>query len=300
MPEDQPNVPPFDQEQEPSEPAGEQEPFDPMIEAADPRYSVPDVPMARPVSIGQLSEQSISAADISSSAVRLTPWRAIVQLLVLLGAGFAGLVLGSTLTGVVQLPDERWDNVMITAIAGLVTILAAFLMVRSAGQPLSAIGWRVNDVLSDTGIGLLSVFCVYAFMMLVAMIVALINPEILERTTQAQRAIKETIPPASIPALILMMVFVSVWEEVVFRGFLLTRLYTLFRRWWVAVIIGALLFAVGHIYQGVVATMVIGGIGIVLGLLFVWRRSLLPPVVFHVAFNTIAVLVLRMESETWQ
>lgn len=297
MANDSPEDPPSNQEQEVSGAGDETSPLEPAV--FNPQPSLPDVPMARPVSTGDLPARGPTAEDISSSVVHLSAGRAVLQLVFLVAAGFVGIVLGGTITESVPLPDERWDNGVITASAGVATILAAFLMVYSSGQRPSAIGWRTQNALADISIGFVGVFGVYALMIVISTAITLIDPDLLERTTEAQEAIKETFPPSSVPALIGMMVFVALWEEVVFRGFLLTRLYVLFRRWWAAILVSSVLFSWGHVYQGWVAVGVIGGLGIVLGALFVWRRSLLPPVAFHVVFNTVAVLALRAESEAW-
>jgi len=272
---------------------------DPLMRAADPAYPLPDVPMARPVAIENLPP-GLTGQDITSSVVLLSPWTAFLQILALLIIGLLSVVLAGWSTAMLSLPDPRWKQTVITAFAGLVTLLAAFGLTRLAGQRVSAIGWRVDSVASDVALGVGTVIGTYSTMIMAAVVVTLIRPDLLETSTQAQRAIQETIPPSSVPALIAMMAFVSLWEEVVFRGFLLTRLYAMFRRWWMAVIVGSLLFAAGHIYQGVMATVVIGFIGVVLGALFVWRRSLLAPFVFHLIFNVAALLVLRSQSENWQ
>lgn len=297
MADNPPKDPPSKQGQEASGSGDEAAPAE--FASFDSQHSFPDVPMARPVSTGDLPARGPTAEDISSSVVHLSAGRAVLQLVFLVAAGFVGIVFGGMVAETVPLPDERWDNVVITASGGVATILAAFLMVYSSGQRSSAIGWRTQNAPTDISIGLVGVFCAYALMIVISTAITLIDPDLLERTTHAQEAIKETFPPSSLPALIVMMVFVALWEEVVFRGFLLTRLYVLFRRWWVAILVSSVLFSWGHVYQGWVAVGVIGGLGIVLGALFVWRRSLLPPIVFHVVFNTVAVLALRAESEAW-
>ncbi|HOA75468.1 MAG TPA: type II CAAX endopeptidase family protein [Phycisphaerae bacterium] len=278
-------------------------PPDPMIEVSNPAHSLPDVPVARPVLVDSLPAHVTVggtydvSGSLASSLVRLTPWRAVWQLVCLLLAGLAGVVIGLLLMAGVQLRDERWANMFITAFAGMTCILAAFALVGAARQRPSAIGWRVNNILADVGLGVAGAFGMYMVMMMAAMVLVLIRPDLMD---QAQKGIEKTIPRASIPMMVAFMAFVALWEEVVFRGFLLTRLFAVFRRWWLAVLVGSVLFSLGHAYQGVVATVVIGCVGIVLGVMFVWRRSLLPVIVFHMMFNLIGLLILRSQSETWK
>jgi len=242
----------------------------------------------------------LSTWPLSSSAVRLSRWRAVLQLLLAFGAAVAGALLGAVLAASIQPGDKRWNEIIVTGAAGLACIIAVFALLRAAGQRPAAIGWRVNHVGADVGVGFLATLVTYGALICGSIVLALIRPDLMEQSTQAQRAIEKTIPRTSFPTMILMMVLVALWEEIVFRGFLLTRLYAILRRWWLAVPLGAALFAMGHYdLQGALATAVIWAVGILLGVLLAWRRSLLPGIVFHACFNIIGLSLLR-SSGTWQ
>lgn len=258
------------------------------------------IPMARPVSIDALREGRDTAASVSPGADGLTVGGAIVQILLVLLAGTAGAFAAGFVSTLLPLGDRRWGELITTAGAGAAGMAAVFMMVRLAGQRPAAIGWRINRAGADIGLGVGMAFAVYLVMILAAMAWVAFNPQVLNERTQAQQAIEQAIPHTSILSLVLMMSFVAVWEEVVFRGFLLTRLRAIFRRWWLAVLFGAVLFSLGHGWQGRVATVITGSVGVFLGLLFVWRRSLLPPVAFHLTFNLIGMLLLRAQGGSGQ
>ena len=93
--------------------------------------------------------------------------------------------------------------------------------------------------------------------------------------------------------MIALMTFVAIWEEIAFRGFMLTRLQSIFRRWWLTIPIGAVLFGFGHGYQGPLAIVQTMLLGIVMGVLFWWRKSLVPGIVFHLLNNVMAFLMLK-------
>jgi membrane protease YdiL (CAAX protease family) len=136
--------------------------------------------------------------------------------------------------------------------------------------------------------------------MYAAVVISVLFPHLIEPSTTAQQAIEETFPPLDMHWMIGVMLFVGVWEEVVFRGFLLTRLQVLLKRRWLTVLIGAAAFGAVHSYEGPLAMSVIFVLGIVLGTLFVWRRSLVPGVVYHAAHNLIVVRLMHEVSPTWQ
>jgi len=93
-------------------------------------------------------------------------------------------------------------------------------------------------------------------------------------------------------------VFVPVAEEIIFRGLLVTWLRE--RVGPVAgVILSALAFSVAHLYFlitdvtfGIFITGQIFVLGLMLATLYVWSRSLWPPILLHIVNNTLAIVVV--------
>ena len=102
------------------------------------------------------------------------------------------------------------------------------------------------------------------------------------------------------PFLVLLSAWVAVFEETLFRGYLLTRIHAMVRHWPATVFLGALVFALPHFYEGVPAMVMILALGVVMGALFVWRRSLVPVVVLHFFFNSAELMALYMTSPGWK
>ncbi len=103
--------------------------------------------------------------------------------------------------------------------------------------------------------------------------------------------------------------FAAMWEETVFRGFLLGRLRAsmpvqdspkaTLRRDLPAVVLTGLLFGAGHGYQGLLGVGQTALIGIALGALTVWRKNLWPAIGAHLAidaFGLVAMKALRIMS----
>lgn len=74
---------------------------------------------------------------------------------------------------------------------------------------------------------------------------------------------------------------IVVWEEPFFRGYLLLRLKGIGTGPLVAVVASALLFALEHLYQGMLGVAVAGVAGLVLALVYLWRRNLTAPMALH-------------------
>jgi membrane protease YdiL (CAAX protease family) len=97
--------------------------------------------------------------------------------------------------------------------------------------------------------------------------------------------------------------FAGLWEEVVFRGVVLGRLRAALspaddggsrRSDPLAVLLTALLFGLGHGYQGLLGILQTALAGCVLGGLVVWRRSLWPAVGAHLGIDLFGLLALRL------
>ncbi|MCP4583216.1 MAG: CPBP family intramembrane metalloprotease [candidate division Zixibacteria bacterium] len=84
----------------------------------------------------------------------------------------------------------------------------------------------------------------------------------------------------------------GVTEELCFRGFIITRLSILTGSVWPGVIIGALSFGIGHLYQGWAGVVLIGIYGLMFGLLFIARGSLIPCIVAHVLQDILAAFAV--------
>ncbi len=88
-----------------------------------------------------------------------------------------------------------------------------------------------------------------------------------------------------------LIVVASATEEIVFRGFMLPRLRVVVGSWGLALLLGAIGFGLGHVYEGALATVQTAGVGLGLGVIYLWRRRLWACVAVHVGFNALALLL---------
>jgi uncharacterized protein len=90
-----------------------------------------------------------------------------------------------------------------------------------------------------------------------------------------------------VPAFAAAMVLVTGFEELVFRGFLVPRLRVVTGRWTTAVGVCAVLFGLGHVYEGPLAAVQTAVLGAWFSAVFLWRGRLPSVMVAHAAFNTL-------------
>jgi membrane protease YdiL (CAAX protease family) len=90
---------------------------------------------------------------------------------------------------------------------------------------------------------------------------------------------------------IVLVIVVAVAEETIFRGYLIRRLNTATRRPWASVVLSSVIFSIGHGYEGMAGVISIFCLGAVLAVVYLWRKSLVAPMVIHfcIDFSTIVV-----------
>ncbi len=84
----------------------------------------------------------------------------------------------------------------------------------------------------------------------------------------------------------------GVFEEIVYRGYLIAYLAS-YMPLWAAVIVSAAVFAYGHVYQGVANLPRIFLLSIALAGLYLWTGSLLLPMFLHAFVDINSVLTAR-------
>jgi membrane protease YdiL (CAAX protease family) len=91
-----------------------------------------------------------------------------------------------------------------------------------------------------------------------------------------------------------LLIVIAVSEEVMFRGYLIRRFESLTGNSVSALIIAAFLFSLGHAYQMSGGVIGVGLLGIVFGVIFLWRKSLLAPMTMHFLQNFVGIILLPL------
>ncbi len=85
----------------------------------------------------------------------------------------------------------------------------------------------------------------------------------------------------------------GICEETIFRGYLQRQFVAWTHSAPAGVVLSAVLFGAGHIYQGAKATIVIGVYGLMFGILAEARQNLRPGMMAHAWHDTITGLIIR-------
>jgi uncharacterized protein len=87
--------------------------------------------------------------------------------------------------------------------------------------------------------------------------------------------------PAEVILGFILVVIVALAEETIFRGYLLLRFRGSHLRPLAAALLSSFIFALGHGYEGSAGIVTVGALGLVFALVYLWRGSLVAPVIMH-------------------
>jgi membrane protease YdiL (CAAX protease family) len=91
-----------------------------------------------------------------------------------------------------------------------------------------------------------------------------------------------------------MVLVVALAEETIFRGYLILRLRSLTTSTGLAIVLSSAIFALGHGYEGTSGVLTVGVMGAILAVIYVWRRSLVAPIVIHFLQDFVSILLLPL------
>jgi uncharacterized protein len=83
-------------------------------------------------------------------------------------------------------------------------------------------------------------------------------------------------------------------EEIIFRGYLLLRFSHLLRGLGGAAVLSAAIFSIGHGYEGAAGVVTVGVTGLMFALVYLWRRSLVAPIVMHFLLDFLAIVLVPL------
>jgi membrane protease YdiL (CAAX protease family) len=194
------------------------------------------------------------------------------------GSTGGGPTVGFTLTAVSSILRDL-------ALVGLIM----FFLWRN-GESLKTIGWNLKGAGTEVAVGL-GLFI--PFFIAVALIENLLQMA------------GFTIPAAPMPELIMtgrsqlilalaLVSVVAIAEETIFRGYLIQRFSSLNGSGAASVLLAGLIFSLGHGYEGSAGVVTVGIIGIFFGFVFLWRKSIIAPIVMHFMLDFVSIVLLPM------
>lgn len=211
--------------------------------------------------------------------------RDLVEILIILAFVIVvpGLVEKAMVTG--GLAVGGLDRILATGMIFIVWALIAVALTKLNREPLAEIGLKLPAKIGPSmGIGLVVAAVIFAA------VVMLESGGFGKDRLGDMAAELKGHPDILLARIVISVLVVGVVEELMFRGFLMTRLAKLFgdrgASWFLALFVQAALFGIAHAYQHLYGVLLTAAIGLFLGVVYLASgRSLLPVVIAHGVYD---------------
>jgi uncharacterized protein len=172
---------------------------------------------------------------------------------------------------------------------GLVALIFFFLY-RNGERP-AALGWTGRHAGREIALGIVLFVPVFAG---AAMLEGFLRTAGLSGPSSPRPDLVPPPDPIDLVLAITLLVVVAMSEEIIFRGYLIRRFARLIRGASGAALLSAIVFSVGHGYEGPAGVVTVGATGVVLGLIYLWRGSLVAPMVMHFLLDLVAIVLVPL------
>ena len=158
-------------------------------------------------------------------------------------------------------------------------------------EPATWIGWTLKNSRKEISLGIL-LFIPFSF-----------GTGLLEKGLQA---IGLSVPSTPLPSFLaargmvefllalVLVVIVALAEETIFRGYLILRFKTVTSNPIGAALLSAAIFSLGHGYEGSAGVVTVGVMGLVFAFVYMWRQSLVAPIVMHFLQDFFGIVLLPL------
>jgi uncharacterized protein len=172
---------------------------------------------------------------------------------------------------------------------GLVCLILFF--VWRSGEPVVDIGWTPRNWLREILLGALLFVPFFYGAAVVGSGLTYIG------LSSPKTPLPSLVPGRSLSQSVLAFVLVAIValaEETIFRGYLILRLRAVSGSSLAAVLLSAVIFSFGHGYEGSAGVVTVGIMGLAFALVYVWRQSLVAPIVMHFLQDFVVILLLPL------
>ncbi|UCE65320.1 MAG: CPBP family intramembrane metalloprotease [Candidatus Zixiibacteriota bacterium] len=185
--------------------------------------------------------------------------------------------------------ESRMNQVYVpTFVIHLIILVGIWIGMKKSGGGFAELGLGKKDI---TASNLLSgiIFFIGAFALMI-----IIKSSIARSGYLPEKDFAYVLPVTFDEKLFWVMLSVSaaLFEEICFRGFIISRLKILSGNYLIGALAGSLAFSLGHLYQGIAGVILTFIYGMLFAGLFIARKSVFPCVVAHFLQDIIILFVV--------
>lgn len=196
---------------------------------------------------------------------------------------------------------ERAIMLPMLPVMGLASFVGVGFVLKRRRQGLPSIGLHVGRFWTDTSVGVAAAIVIPLLIWVTLVGLHVFFPQLAGQMEENTERIKAMIPNVGPAGFVAVAVMVGIYEEVVFRGFVMTRLRRATGSWSAGVFISTIIFVGLHARnQTISALIAITILSLSFSLITIWRRSIVPAIVAHTLFDLVQFLILYYTAgDTW-
>lgn len=185
------------------------------------------------------------------------------------------------------------------------TLTATFIAVwitRRRGLSLRSVGLTLHRIWLNLLLGVVAFVAIMVVAVVSAILINALFPSLSREFEKNAEMIMAAVPRATPAFLFGMCLAIGYYEELIFRGFLMTRLRRATNSWTIAVLANSAVFVPLHLMdQAGAALLAIGSLSLLFSVVTIWRRSLIPAILAHALFNfTMFIQLYYQAGDAWK
>lgn len=216
----------------------------------------------------------------------------VINLIEVVLVALAGPILAWLVFTCLGSPDRLLSSIYSVALLMLIeasiTLPLIYILLRLQGQKLRSIGWGRGSLRRECLIGVAFLPVLFGSTLAISQFFQHLFPEY---ATQKNPLLELVQSPWQLLLMIFSSLYVGGVKEEIQRAFVLTRFQENLGGAVVGLILWSAYFGYGHSIQGIDNAVAAAVLGLLFGILFLWRRSTTAPIVAHAAFDVLTLIV---------
>ena len=186
--------------------------------------------------------------------------------------------------------DQVWEQTptlfLFMIVEATITLLLVLFFLRIGGEGLKSLGWRGKGLGTETAVGLACVPMLFGATLLVGVFFHVFLPN---QVSESNPLLELVQTRSDLALFLISSIYVGGFKEEVQRAFVLGRFERFLGGLPTGLILWSIFFGGGHAVQGIDNAVGAGVLGLLFGVLYVMRRSVVAPIWSHALYDVITL-----------
>ena len=187
-------------------------------------------------------------------------------------------------------PDQIWEHTptlfLFMVVEATITLILVLFFLRMSGESLWSLGWRGQGLAKESVVGVVSIPVLFGSTFLVGTLFHVFFPEQISKSNPLLDLVQTK---TDLTLFLVSSVYVGGIKEEIQRAFVLRRFNRFLGSLPTGLILWSIFFGAGHAVQGIDNAVGAGVLGLLFGLLYLMRGSVVGPIWAHALYDMITL-----------